>query len=217
MNRIYAIIFLVWSCFFVVAQAGDDEEFFEKVRASGVVNDNESILLSSNVYFYPNKKGHGVLSGGGSNREKGHIVFTENMLSVISWSRRNKAYEVIHQESYSELTSTDISGNAPMVRLVTQSKESGKYNSYELMDSKNAFTPNSHKTKEARSLIKAGIEGLDVKEVATVKDLSSVEVAMQKQRMQELEERIQRLENGSEATPSSNQQSESGCDCKCAK
>ena len=213
MNRVYTIIFLLLSCIFISAQAGDEAEFFEKVRASGVVNDSESILLSSNVYFYPNKKGYGILAGGGSNREKGHIIFTENALSVISWGRRNKAYEVLHRESYSELASTDISGNAPMVRLVTQTKQSGKYNSYELMDSKNAFTPNSHKTKEARSLVKAGIEGLDVKEVATVKDLSSVEVAMQKQRMQELEERIQRLESGSAAS----QAVEPECDCKCAK
>lgn len=212
MNRIYTIIFLLFSCFFTIAQA-DDAGFFEKVRASGVVNDSESILLSSNVYFYPNKKGHGILGGGGSDREKGHIVFTENALSVISWNRRNKAYEVIHRESYSELASTDISGNAPMVRLVTQTKQSGKYNSYELMDSRNAFTPNSHKTKEARSLVKAGIEGLDVKQVATVKDVSSVEVAMQKQRMQELEERIQRLESGSAAS----QPVDAECDCKCAK
>jgi hypothetical protein len=211
MNRIYIIILLVFCCFFTYAQA-NDAEFFEKVRASGVVNENESILLSSNVYFYPNKKGHGILAGG-NDREKGHIVFTENALSVISWSRRNKAYQVIHRESYAELVSTDVSGNAPMVRLVTQTKESGKYNSFELMDSKNAFTPNAHKTKQARSLVKAGIEGLDVKEVATVKDLSSVEVSMQKQRMQELEERIQRLENGN----ATSQPEKSECDCKCAK
>ena len=212
MNRIYTSILLVVCCFFTYAQADDEAEFFEKVRASGVVNDSESILLSSNVYFYPNKKGHGILAGG-KDREKGHIVFTENAFSVISWSRRNKAYEVIHKESYSELASTDISGNSPMVRLVTKTKESGKYNSYELMDSRNALTPNTHKTKEARSLVEAGIEGLDVKQVSTVKDLSSVEVAMQKQRMQDLEERIQRLENG-DATP---QQAQSECDCKCEK
>ena len=82
------------------------------------------------------------------------------------------------------------------------------------MDSRNAFTLNSHKTKEACSLVKAGIEGLDVKQVASVKDLSSVEVALQKQRMQELEERIQRLESG-DATAS--QPAESECDCKCEK
>tara|TARA_R110002049_G_scaffold252264_1_gene427235 strand:+ start:370372 stop:370995 length:624 start_codon:yes stop_codon:yes gene_type:complete len=206
------IILLAFCSFSGFVYADDEQEFFEKVRASGVVSDNESILLSSNVYFYPNKKGHGILAGG-KNREKGHIVFTENALSVISWSRRNKAYEVIHKENYSELASTDISGNAPMVRLVTQSMKSGKYNSYELMDSRNAFTPNAHKTKEARSLVNAGIEGLDVKEVATVKDLSSAEVAMQKQRMQELEERIQRLENQTTSGKSAKQE----CDCKCAE
>ena len=212
MNQIYTILLLLFCSFFTYAQADNDAELFEKVRASGVVTDNESILLSSNVYFYPNKKGHGILAGG-NDREKGHIVFTEYALSVISWSRRNKAYEVIHRESYAELASTDVSGNAPMVRLVTQTKQSGKYNSYELMDSRNAFTPNAHKTKQARSLVKAGIEGLDVKQVATVKDVSSVEVAMQKQRMQTLEERIQRLEKGN----TTSQSAESECDCKCAK
>ncbi len=189
------------------------QNFLKKCVPAELVNDSESILLSSNVYFYPNKKGHGILAGGGSDREKGHIVFTENALSVISWSRRNKTYEVIHRESYSELASTDVSGNSPMVRLVTQTQQSGKYNSYELMDSRNALTPNSHKTKEARSLVKAGIEGLDVKQVATVKDVSSVEVAMQKQRMQELEERVQRLESGNV----SSKPAESECDCKCGK
>ena len=212
MNRIYTIILLLFCCFFTSVQADDDAEFYEKVRASGIVNDDESILLSSNVYFYPNKKGHGILAGG-TDREKGHIVFTENTLSVISWSRRHKAYEIIHREDYSELASTDISGNAPMVRLVTKNKASGNHNSYEFMDSRNAFTPNVHKTKEARSLVDAGIEGLDVKQVAAVKDVASVEVAMQKQRMQELEERIQRLEKGGAAS----QPLESECDCKCAK
>ncbi len=212
MNRIYIMAILLFSCFLTFAQADDDAKFYEKVRASGVVNDNESILLSSNAYYYPNKKGHGILAGG-NDREKGHIVLTENTLFVISWSRRNKAYDVIHSENYEDLASTDISGNAPMVRLVTKTKANGKYNSYELMDSRNAFTPNAHKTKEARGLVKAGIDGLDVKQMATVKDVSSVEVAMQKQRMQELEERIQRLENDDAA----NQPAESECDCKCAK
>jgi len=212
MNHIYIIIILLVGCLVTFAQANDDAEFYEKVRASGVVEGNESILLSSNVYFYPNKKGHGILAGG-NGREKGHIIFTENALSVISWSRRNKTYVVLHNENYSDLASTNVSGNSPMVRLVTKSKADGKYNSYELMDSRNALTPNSHKTKQARSLVKAGIDGLDVKQVVSVKDVSSVEVAMQKQRMQELEERIQRLENGGGTT----QASDSECDCKCAQ
>ncbi len=199
-----------------VVLADGDEEFYGKVRDSGVISDSESILLSSNVYFYPNKKGHGLLSGG-KGREKGHIVFTENGFSVISWSRRNKAYEVLHSEYYSELASTDVSGNSPMVRLVTETKASGKYNSFELMDSRNALTPNANKTKEARKLVNAGIQGLDVKEVATVKDLSSVEVAMQKQKMEALEERIQRLENANTSSQPDSKQVESECDCKCEK
>lgn len=199
-----------------VVLADGDEEFYGKVRDSGVISDSESILLSSNVYFYPNKKGHGLLSGG-KGREKGHIVFTENGFSVISWSRRNKAYEVLHSENYSELASTDVSGNSPMVRLVTETKASGKYNSFELMDSRNALTPNANKTKEARKLVNAGIQGLDLKEVATVKDLSSVEVAMQKQKMEALEERIQRLENANTSSQPDSKQVESECDCKCEK
>ena len=203
-------------CLFTAVQADENEKFYEKVRASGVVNDSESILLSSNVYFYPNKKGHGLFSGG-SGREKGHIVFTENGYSVISWNRKDKTYEVLHSENYTELASTDVSGNSPMVRLVTESKASGKYNSFELMDTRNALTPNVNKTKEARKLVTTGIQGIDVKEVATVKDLSSVEVAMQKQKMEALEERIQRLENANTSSQPDSKQVESECDCKCDK
>jgi len=210
MKQLAFALLITTLCMSVNAYAEHGEEFFDKVRASGVVNNNESILLSSNVYFYPNKKGHGLFSGGKA-REKGHIVFTENGFTVISWSRKQKAYEVLHSENYSELASTDISGNSPMVRLVTQTKSSGKFNSYELMDSRNALTPNVNKTKEARKIVSAGIEGLDVKQVATVKDLSVAEVAVQKQRMQELEERIQRLENASSGV----QAKEDECDCKC--
>lgn len=202
-------------CIFAIApvNAEHDQEFFDKVRMSGVVNDNESIILSSNVYFYPNKNGHGIFSGGGNKREKGHIIFTENGFSVISWSRRNKEYEVLHEEAYSDLAGTGVSGNSPMVRLVTQTQASENYNSYELMDSRNALTPNVSKTKEARNIVNAGIQGLDVKQVANVTNLSVAEVAMQKQKMQALEERIQRLENANPET----QAKESDCDCKCEK
>lgn len=212
MKSIVAVALFVLSFVFVWVQADDNAEFFEKVRASGVVNENESILLSSNVYFYPNKKGIGLLSGGNS-REKGYIVFTQNGLSVISWSRRNNSYEVLHSENYSDLASSDIAGNSPMVRLVTETKANGKYNSYEIMDSRNALTPNSHKTKEALKLVEAGIQGMDVKQVATVEDLSVAEVAMQKRKMQDLEERIQRLENGN----ISSMPAKAECDCKCEK
>ena len=212
MNRLYVVLLVMFCCFFTFAHAGDQAEFIEKVRASGVIADDESIVLSSNVFFYPNKKGHSVLSGG-KNREKGHIVFTENGFTVISWSRRKKAYEVLHQENYADLASTDVSGSSPMVRLVTETKESGKYNSYELMDSRNAFTPNVSKTEEARKIVKAGIQGLDVKEITSVENVSVAETIAQKQRMQELEERIQRLENasGTTTTPAA----EKECDCKC--
>jgi hypothetical protein len=212
MKRFVFILFLMLGCATTATVSAEhDEAFFEKVRASGVIDSDESVLLSSNVYFYPNKKGHGLFSGG-KGREKGHIVFTENGFSVISWSRKQKAYEVLHSENYSELATTDVTGNSPMIRLVTQTKSSGKYNSYELMDSRNSFTPNVNKTKEARKIVRAGIDGLDVKQVASVKDLSVAEVAMQKQRMHELEERIQRLEN---ANSGSNQALDNECDCKC--
>ena len=212
MNRVLIVLFLVFCNTLPFVLADSNAEFFEQLRASGVVTDNESILLSSNVYFYPNKKGHGILSGG-KGREKGHIVFTEKGFAVISWNRRKKLYEVIHQENYQDLSSTDISGNSPMVRLVTESKASGKYNSYELMDSRNALTPNVSKTKEARKLVTAGIQGLDVKEMTTVKDISAAEVAMQKKKMQSLEERIQRLEEAN----TSGEEIEKECDCKCEK
>ncbi len=211
MKQLAIIFFIVLFSFVSTVNAEHDEEFFEKVRSSGVISDNESVLLSSNVYYYPNKKGHGLFSGG-KGREKGHIIFTEAGFSVISWSRRQKMFEVLHSENYSDLASTDVAGNSPMVRLVTQTKASGKYNSYELMDSRNALTPNVNKTKEARKIVSAGIEGLDVKQVATVKGVAVTEVAMQKQRMQELEERIQRLEN---ANSENVQSAEKECDCKC--
>ena len=212
MKQFAAIFFIIFLVASVSVNAEHDQAFYDKVRASGVIDDNESVLLSSNVYFYPNKKGHGLFSGG-KGREKGHIVFTEAGFSVISWSRRQKAFEVLHSENYSELESTDVSGNSPMVRLVTQTKATGKYNSYELMDTRNSFTPNVNKTKQARKIVSAGIQGLDTREVATARDLSVAEASMQKQRMQELEARIQRLENATTGT--STQAVEKECDCKC--
>ena len=209
MNKLIITLITIACCFSIAVYAGDDE-FLEKVYASGVIDEQESVLLHSNVYFYPNKKGHGIFSGS-KKREKGHIIFTENGYSVISWSRRAKAYEVLHSEIYSELESSDISGNSPMIRLVTETKASGKYNSFELMDSRNALTPNVNKTKEAKKIVSAGIQGLDVTEVATAKNLSAAEVAMQQKKMQDLEERIQRLENVN--APAEND----GCDCKCEK
>ncbi len=208
MNSFKIILFTIASCISIAVYANDDAGFLDKVHASGVLGEQESVLLHSNVYFYPNKKGHAVLSGG-KKREKGHIVFTENGFTVISWSRRDKAYEILHKEIYSELSSSEIAGNSPMIRLVTETKESGNYNSFELMDSRNALTPNVNKTKEARNIISAGIQGLDVKEVATAKNLSAAEVALQQKKMQDLEERIQRLESAN--TPNDINE----CDCKC--
>ena len=212
MKLLQLIVILFSTLMSVSIFASDDPNFAEQVRIDGIVSDSESILLSSNVYFYPNKKGFGLLSGG-NKRSKGYVVFTENSFAVVTWSRRSKAYEVLHQETYNELASTDISGNSPMLRLVTESKSSGKFNSYEIMDGRNALTPNVAKTKEAHKLIAAGIKGYDVKKVAAASDLSTVEIANQKRRMEELEERITRLEQADNAATAKSVESE--CDCKC--
>ena len=206
--RLFAVIIITIN----FSSANDDPNFSERVRANGIVKDTESILLSSNVYFYPNKKGFGLLSGGGK-RTKAYIVFTENGYAVVDWSRKQKAYEVMHQEAYSEVASADVTGNSPFLRLVTESKASGKFNSYEIIDGKNAITPSVIKTKEAHKLITAGIKGYDVKEAASASDLSTAEIADQKRRMQELEDRIARLEKGQGDETASTSNPE--CDCKC--
>ena len=217
MYRIALLGILAVFFFSNFALANDDPEFAERVRANGIVSESESILLSSNVYFYPDKKGFGLLSGG-NERSKGYIVFTENGLAVVSWSRKRKAYEVLHQEAYTELASAEIKGNSPFLRLVTESKASGIFNSYEIIDGRNAITPSAIKTNEAHKLINAGIKGYDVKSAATSSDLSTVEIANQKRRMQELEERIARLEQ--EQTTEQKQgdvtsKENTECDCKC--
>lgn len=213
MSRVTLLMFCV--TVFITSNfsyANDDPAFSERVRANGIVSETESILLSSNVYFYPNKKGFGLLSGG-NKRAKGYIVFTENGFSVATWSRKEKAYVILHQEAYTELASTSVAGNSPFLRLVTESKATGKFNSYEILDGKNAVTPNVVKTKEAQKLVVAGIKGFDVKNAASASDLSTVEIANQKQRMQELEERIARLER--DVGKTSVKQEGPECDCKC--
>ena len=211
MNRIYLLLFcvVIFAANFVLAN--DDPDFSERIRANGIVSDTESILLSSNVYFYPNKKGYGLLSGS-NKRSKGYIVFTENGFAVVSWSRKEKTYEVLHQEAYTELESSKVTGNSPFLRLVTESKTTGKFSSYEIIDGKNAITPDVIKTKEAHKLIIAGIKGYDVKGAATASDLSNVEIADQKRRMQELEERIARLEQTQNKSVTNGSPE---CDCKC--
>lgn len=212
MKHIFMVLFVLLYCLTLSVHAEHDEEFFAKVRASGVIDDNETVVLSSNVYFYPDKKGHGFFSGGKS-REKGHIIFTENGIYVLSWNRREKAYEVVHQEVYTELDSTEVTGTSPMVRLVTEAKSSEKYNSYELMDSRNALTPNVNKTKRANKIVSAGIKGFDVKQQAVVEGTSVAEAMEQKQRIQSLEERIHRLENANSASMVESKE----CVCECEK
>ena len=193
MYKIFLRLLIVVSFTINFSFANDDPSFSERVRANGIVNEAESILLSSNVYFYPNKNGFGLLSGGGK-RTKAYIVFTENGFAVVDWRRKQKAYEIIHQEVYSDVASADVTGNSPFLRLVTESKASGKFNSYEIIDGKNAITPNVVKTREAQKLLIAGIKGYDVKDAASASDLSTVEIADQQARLQQLEARITRLE-----------------------
>lgn len=212
MNR-YCNLALCWFAILCTPLfANDDVSFADKIRANGIVSERESILLSSNVYFYPNKKGYGLFSGG-KKRSKGHIVFTENGYTVVVWNRRDKQYEVLHQETYSDLASVDISGNSPMLRLVTETASTGKYNSFEIMDGRNAISPNVIKTEEAHKLVTAGIKGLDVKGAASAPDMPTVEIADQKRRMKELEERIARLEQDESVKAASPADTE--CDCKC--
>ncbi len=44
-----------------------------------------------------------------------------------------------------------------MLRLVTETKSSGRFNSYEIMDGRNALSQNIVKTKEAHKLLVAGM------------------------------------------------------------
>ena len=215
MLRICLLTIILFTVIVTPGLANDDEEFAERVRASRIVGDSESILLSSNVFFYPNKKGHSLLSGNKKRRTKAHIVFTENGFAVVSWSGRKDVYEVIFEKQYTELASSNVSGGSPFLRLVTETKENGRFDSFEIMDSKNSLAPNTEKTREANKLINAGIAGKDVKAVASVKDLSVLEVAEQKQRMQELEERIARLEAEGAGEEVENKSSSTECDCKC--
>ena len=215
MLRICLLTIILFTVIVTPGLANDDEEFAERVRASRIVGDSESILLSSNVFFYPNKKGHSLLSGNKKRRTKAHIVFTENGFAVVSWSGRKDVYEVIFEKQYTELASSNVSGGSPFLRLVTETKENGRFDSFEIMDSKNSLAPNTEKTREANKLINAGIAGKDVKAAASVKDLSVLEVAEQKQRMQELEERIARLEAAGAGEEVENKSSSAECDCKC--
>ena len=214
MKQVVVLVMLALTMFInSLAIADDPEELSDRLRASGVVGDNETILIASNVYFYPNKKGFGMFSGG-KGKEKGHIVFTDKGFSVVSWSRSDERFDVLYEAAYTELESSEISGNSPMVRLVTKEKGAKKHNSFEIMDTRNAFAPNPQKTKEADKIIEAGMQGLDVTKVAgtSAAGLSATQMQAQQQRMLELEERIQRLEEGSPETPST---SSSECDCKC--
>ena len=210
MKRLVIATLIIIISLFALVIADSSQEVNDKLRASGVVSEDQTILITSNVYFYPNRKGYSIVSGG-KDREKGHIVFTDEGFTVVSWSRRKKNYEVLYQVNYANLAFSEIMGNSPMVRLVTKEQDAKKYNSFELMDSRNAFAPNPEKTKEANNIVNAGIEGLDVTGVAGTESLSAAQVQQQQKRMQELEERIERLEKEGRGDPEQSGE----CDCKC--
>ena len=209
-KHIFTTLFII--CLTVVAHA-QDGKFEQRVIATGLISDADSILFSSHVYFYPRKKGLSLLGGG--KRIKGQFVLTDVSLAVLEFDRWNKTYEIIHQESYEDMDSVEISGGSVVIRLVTETKNTGKYNSFEIMDGRNSVTANSEKTRKAKDIIIAGMRGFDVQSVAmSDEELMAISTKQQDQQMQSLEERIQRLERAVNQ-PSAENSNE--CDCKCAE
>jgi len=185
---------LVISCIFSSSVfSNDDSSLDAQLRSAAILKADETLLLNSYVYFYADKKGYSLLSSGKS-RVKAQIIFSENGLQIIRFKKKSKRFETLYSLPYAQLASVDIAGNSPLVRLVTERKEDKGFDSFELMDTRNAFTPSSSKTVEAKKLISAGIQGLDVKTVASAPSLSSVKMMQQKNQIEELEVRIQRLE-----------------------
>ena len=191
-----------------VLHAAESEQFTQRVRATGMLQDQESILLGSNVYFYPRKKGLGLL-GGGNKRIKGQIVLTEQALSILEWQRIAKVYHVIHHEKYSDMQSVELRGGSLVTRLVTQNKSTGVFNSFEIMDSRNSMTANPEKMRNARQIIQQGIAGLEVR--STSQDTQQVQHNSQADG-DSLEARIQRLEN---ALIESAADDDKECNCEC--
>ena len=188
------IIALVISCIFSSSVfSNDDSSLDVQLRSAAILKADETLLLNSYVYFYADKKGYSLLSSGKS-RVKAQIIFSENGLQVIRFKKKSKRFETLYSLPYAQLASVDIAGNSPLVRLVTERKEDKGFDSFELMDTRNAFTPSSSKTVEAKKLISAGIQGLDVKTVASAPSLSSVKMMQQKNQIEELEVRVQLLE-----------------------
>lgn len=176
-----------------------DEDFEGTLKDSGLLSADDTVLLSSNTYFYEDKKGFSVLSGG-KERVKAYIVLTQDALYVIDWSRRKKAYVTVHHEPYKDLSSVEIAGGSFAVRLVTKQRGSDKFNSYEIVDGRNALGTNPEKTREAKTIIAAGIQGYDVEAVAAANNPGPKDILEQERTLQTLEERIQRLEELQAAT-----------------
>ena len=188
------IITLIISCLFSSSVfSKDDSSLDAQLRSDAILQVDETLLLNSYVYFYANKKGYSMLSPGKA-RVKAEIIFSENGLKVIQFKKKSKRFELLYSLQYAQLASVDIAGNSPLVRLVTERKGEKRFDSFELMDTRNAFTPSASKTIEAKKLISAGIQGLDVKTVASAPSLSSVQMSQQKMRIEELEARVQALE-----------------------
>lgn len=188
-----------------------EQDLEQGVRSSGLVNESQPIVLSSNVYFYPDKKGFSMFSSG-RDRVKAYLIFTDSALMVVDRSRKNERYETSYTLSFDDIDAVEVDGNAPFIRLVTRQKSSGRYDSFELMDGRNALSPNVQKTRDAEKIVQAGMQGLDVTQVMTAAGSGSVELIKQQQQMQELEARIQRLEQ-TQGKPAAAAAEE--CDCTC--
>lgn len=201
-------VFLLLILVVTVTQAATDEELIQKVRATGIVQAQESILLASNVYFYPRRKGLGLM-GGTKKRTKGQIILTAQALSVLEWQRLAKKYEVIHHELYADMRSVELVGGSLVARLVTQNQSTGIYNSFEIMDSRNSVTANPEKMRKAKQIIQQGISGLEIETVSQNTEQTS---RQEHQAMESLEARIQRLEK---MLNQSALQQQDECNCEC--
>jgi len=212
LKKITLIMLFLVVCMTTMAHA-QDSKFEQRVISTGLVSNADSILFSSHAYFYPRKKGLSLLGGG--KRIKGQFVLTDDSLAVLEFDRWNKTYEIIHQQPYEDINSVEILGGSVVIRLVTETKKTGQFNSFEIMDGRNSVTANSEKTRKAKDIVFAGMRGFDMQTAAMGDDeLMAASAKQQDKQMQSLEERIQRLE---QAASQSSAQSDHECDCKCAE
>ena len=191
MRSIFALIF---GCLiFTPAFAIDNSSLATQLHSDGILEADETVLFTSYIYFYDGKKGFSLLTPG-KPRVKAQIVLSEKSLRVVRFVKGSKRFELIHGVQYTQLASVQVAGNSPLVRLVTEHTKKDHFDSFDLMDTRNSFSPSSAKTFEAKKLIAAGIQGIDLTTVASGSSLSSVQMIQQKTRIEELEARVQRLE-----------------------